>query len=153
MSPGSAAVPSTSTPAPSTPTRPSARPWTSAAARSNRAGSPCGSTLRPPSTTSRPTRAASSRSSGTCAGPPPRPPGPGAGAPAPAPAEAGPPRPHGFRVLLVEDNKDTLRYIAIVLGARGHEVTTAERLSDALQAAAGRDLDLVISDIELPDGT
>jgi DNA-binding response OmpR family regulator len=53
----------------------------------------------------------------------------------------------------VEDNKDTLRHIALVLEARGHAVTTAERLSDALAAAAGRDLDLVISDIELPDGT
>ncbi len=73
--------------------------------------------------------------------------------PAPAPAETGLSRPHGLRVLLVEDNKDTLKYIAIVLEARGHEVTTAERLSDALRAATGRDLDLVISDIELPDGT
>jgi DNA-binding response OmpR family regulator len=53
----------------------------------------------------------------------------------------------------VEDNKDTLEYIAMVLGACGHEVTTAGRLSDALRVAAGRDLDLVISDIELPDGT
>jgi signal transduction histidine kinase/CheY-like chemotaxis protein len=73
--------------------------------------------------------------------------------PAQAPAEAGLPRPQGLRVLLVEDNKDTLRYIAIVLRARGHQVTTAERLSDALQAANDPDLDLVISDIELPDGT
>ncbi len=73
--------------------------------------------------------------------------------PAPTPAEAGLPRLRRLRILLVEDNKDTLKYFAIVLGARGHEVTTAERLSDALRAATGRDLDLVISDIELPDGT
>ena len=73
--------------------------------------------------------------------------------PAPAAAETSLPRPHGLRVLLVEDNQDTLRYIAIVLRARGHQVTTAERMSDALQAATSRDLDLVISDIELPDGT
>jgi CheY-like chemotaxis protein len=73
--------------------------------------------------------------------------------PAPALPETGLTRPNGLRVLLVEDNKDTLKYIAIVLEARGHEVTTAERLSDALQAATGRDLDLVISDIQLPDGT
>src|SRR6185437_10269385 len=53
-------------------------------------------------------------------------PPPAVAGPAPAPAEPEPPRPQGLRVLLVEDNKDTLRYIAIVLGARGHEVTTAE---------------------------
>jgi DNA-binding response OmpR family regulator len=66
---------------------------------------------------------------------------------------AAPPRRDGLRILLVEDNQDTLRYIAVVLRARGHEVTTAGRLSDARRAAEGRDLDLILSDIELPDGT
>jgi PAS domain S-box-containing protein len=69
------------------------------------------------------------------------------------PAEAVPPRRDGLRILLVEDNPDTLRYIGVVLQARGHEVTTAARLSDALREAEGRDLDLILSDIELPDGT
>src|SRR5262249_54195462 len=59
----------------------------------------------------------------------------------------------GLRILLVEDNKDTLKYIAFVLGARGHEVMAAERLSEALRVAGDHPLDLVISDIELPDGT
>jgi len=59
----------------------------------------------------------------------------------------------GLKILLVEDNKDTLKYIALVLGARGHAVTVAERLSEALLAAAGQPLDLLVSDIELPDGT
>ena len=58
-----------------------------------------------------------------------------------------------LRILLVEDNKDTLKYLASVLGARGHVVTVAERLSEALQAASDHPLDLLISDIELPDGT
>jgi PAS domain S-box-containing protein len=63
------------------------------------------------------------------------------------------PRSRGLKVLLVEDNKDTLKYIALVLGARGHEVTVAERLSEALRAAADQPFDLLVSDIELPDGT
>ena len=62
-------------------------------------------------------------------------------------------RSRGLKILLVEDNKDTLKYIALVLGARGHAVTVAERLSEALLAAADQPLDLLISDIELPDGT
>jgi CheY-like chemotaxis protein len=64
-----------------------------------------------------------------------------------------PPRSRGLKILLVEDNKDTLTYLALVLRARGHEVMAAERLSEALLAAAGRPFDLLISDIELPDGT
>ena len=63
------------------------------------------------------------------------------------------PRSSGLKILLVEDNKDTLKYIALALGARGHEVTVAERLSEALHAADHQPLDLLISDIELPDGT
>jgi PAS domain S-box-containing protein len=69
------------------------------------------------------------------------------------PSESRPPRPRGLRILLVEDNKDTLNYIALVLRSRGHQVTTAARLSDALRAAADQELDLLVSDIELPDGT
>jgi CheY-like chemotaxis protein len=64
-----------------------------------------------------------------------------------------PARPRGLKILLVEDNKDTLKYIALVLGARGHAVTVAERLSEAVLAAADQSFDLLISDIELPDGT
>jgi CheY-like chemotaxis protein len=69
------------------------------------------------------------------------------------PATAPPARSKGLKILLVEDNKDTLKYIALVLGARGHVVTVAERLSEAIPAAADPALDLLISDIELPDGT
>jgi len=59
----------------------------------------------------------------------------------------------GLKILVVEDNKDTLKYIAMVLGARGHTVTVAERLSEAFLAADDQPLDLLISDVELPDGT
>ena len=61
-----------------------------------------------------------------------------------------------LRVLLVEDNKDTLRYLAIVLVLQAllHVVT-----ADCVTAALARWLkeaevpfDLLLSDIELPDG-
>jgi PAS domain S-box-containing protein len=65
-----------------------------------------------------------------------------------------PPAPlRGLKILVVEDNKDTLRSIALVLGAWGHSVTVAEGISAALLAAADHSLDLLLSDIELPDGT
>ena len=63
------------------------------------------------------------------------------------------PRSRGLKILVVEDNKDTLHCIATALGARGHAVTVAARLSEALRAAADQPLDLLVSDIELPDGT
>jgi DNA-binding NtrC family response regulator len=58
-----------------------------------------------------------------------------------------------LRILLVEDNKDTLKHFALILGLRGHEVQMAGRLAEALEAATAGVFDLVISDIELPDGT
>jgi CheY-like chemotaxis protein len=81
-----------------------------------------------------------------------------AAAPAPAPgriepaAEGPPPRPAGLRILLVEDHADTLRYLGLILRRRGDEVTAAASLAAARRALAG-DFDLLISDIELPDGS
>ncbi|HEX3451263.1 MAG TPA: response regulator, partial [Isosphaeraceae bacterium] len=85
-----------------------------------------------------------------------------------APVSAKPPRAGGrpsvslartpdrrsLRILLVEDNRDTLRYLATVLRQRGHQVVTADRLSTALTAVkeAETPFDLLLSDIELPDG-
>ena len=57
------------------------------------------------------------------------------------------------RILLVEDNKDTLRYLAWVLSQRGHLVLSAVDLASAREIVASDDFDLVISDIELPDGS
>jgi DNA-binding response OmpR family regulator len=57
--------------------------------------------------------------------------------------------------LLVEDNKDTLRYLATVLRRRGHDVVIADSLAAAraaMEVEAEVPFDLVISDIELPDG-
>jgi PAS domain S-box-containing protein len=59
-----------------------------------------------------------------------------------------------LRILLVEDNKDTLRFLATVLRERGHDVVTADRVATARAAVdeAKVPFDLLLSDIELPDG-
>lgn len=56
------------------------------------------------------------------------------------------------RILLVDDNEDTLRVMARLLRLNGHHVTTAESVAAAL-AAATEPFDLLITDIGLPDGT
>jgi signal transduction histidine kinase/CheY-like chemotaxis protein len=58
-----------------------------------------------------------------------------------------------LRILLVEDNGDTLTYLSGLLSRRGHTVSAASSLSAARQLAAEGDFDLLISDIELADGT
>ena len=75
-------------------------------------------------------------------------------APAPAPRPV-PVRqqPAHLRILLVEDNVDTLRYLDLVLRKQGHHVTAASSLAAAREAMAGGEFELLISDIELPDGT
>jgi CheY-like chemotaxis protein len=62
------------------------------------------------------------------------------------------PRRRSLKILLVEDNRDTLQFLALILGQRGHEVRKATSLAEAREKVAP-DLDLLISDIELPDGT
>ena len=56
-------------------------------------------------------------------------------------------------VLLVEDNRDTLRYLSALLGHRGYRVATASGVVEAEAAASVSPFDLMISDIELPDGS
>jgi PAS domain S-box-containing protein len=68
-----------------------------------------------------------------------------------APREAIPHRP--LSILLVEDNTDTLNYLAKLLTLRGDRVRTAASLDSALRVANEVDFELLISDIELPDGS
>jgi PAS domain S-box-containing protein len=56
-------------------------------------------------------------------------------------------------VLLVEDNRETLRYLTLILQQRNYNVVPVDRVSAALDAAGEARFDLLISDIELPDGT
>jgi CheY-like chemotaxis protein len=61
-----------------------------------------------------------------------------------------------LRILLVEDHDDTARAMADLLELMGHEVTLAGSVTAALAAAEearGRGIDLVVSDLGLPDGS
>ncbi len=71
-----------------------------------------------------------------------------------APADGSGESPRPLRVLLVEDNADTLRYLTLVLRRLGHDVIPAADLATAQSAVTGPEpFDLILSDIELPDGT
>jgi CheY-like chemotaxis protein len=58
-----------------------------------------------------------------------------------------------LKLLIVEDNRDTRQFLALILNRRGHEVRTAASLSEARAELIARDFDLLISDVELPDGS
>jgi PAS domain S-box-containing protein len=76
-------------------------------------------------------------------------------APASEPLEppSAPPGRSGLNVLLVEDNQETLRYLTLILRKRNYNVVPVDRVSAARAAAGQSKFDLLISDIELPDGT
>jgi PAS domain S-box-containing protein len=68
--------------------------------------------------------------------------------------DAAPPSPpeRRLRVLLAEDDEATVETAANVLRGHGHEVRTATSLSRALEAATD-EFDVVVSDIDLGDGS
>jgi PAS domain S-box-containing protein len=66
------------------------------------------------------------------------------------PARAIPERP--LTILLVEDNADTMNSLSRMLTERGHAVHTAASLASALRVASEVAFDVLVSDIELPDG-
>jgi len=55
-------------------------------------------------------------------------------------------------ILLVEDNPQALRALTRLLELQGHRVTGAGGVLAALHAAECATFDLVISDLQLPDG-
>ena len=57
-----------------------------------------------------------------------------------------------LHILLVEDHGDTAEAMAALLEVLGHRVTVAGTVAAALAAAEGNELDLVLSDLGLPDG-
>jgi two-component system response regulator PilR (NtrC family) len=61
------------------------------------------------------------------------------------------PREHGARVLVVDDERSLRELLAIVLRREGHEVMLAENGRMALAALARGGVDLLISDIKMPD--
>ena len=58
-----------------------------------------------------------------------------------------------LKILVVEDHGDTSRLMARLLQGHGHEVRLAEGVTSALAVAEQEPIDLLISDIGLPDGT
>lgn len=56
-------------------------------------------------------------------------------------------------VLLVDDHEDTSRMLALLLERHGYTVFTAGSVRGALDVAADRGFDVLISDIGLPDGS
>jgi len=57
-----------------------------------------------------------------------------------------------MRILIVDDDKDTVNALSKLISLKGHEVTAATTLADARQQCRTGALDLIISDIVLPDG-
>jgi CheY-like chemotaxis protein len=58
-----------------------------------------------------------------------------------------------MRILLVEDHQDTRQVLARLLTHWGFEVTPAENLQGALDRLGTEPIDVILSDIGLPDGT
>ncbi len=58
-----------------------------------------------------------------------------------------------LRILVVDDHAETARLTARLLMRAGHEVASAHSMSEALDVAAERRFDLLVSDIALGDGT
>ncbi len=57
-----------------------------------------------------------------------------------------------LKIFLVENHEDTLTYLSGYLKDCGHDVQTARNVADALQLLAAAEVDVLISDIGLPDG-
>jgi CheY-like chemotaxis protein len=57
-----------------------------------------------------------------------------------------------WRILVVEDHLATRVSLARLLQRRGHDVTCASSVAEALDCASKKSFDLVVSDIGLPDG-
>jgi len=61
--------------------------------------------------------------------------------------------PDALKILLVEDHEDTLRLMARLLRHLGYVVETAPCVNDALASAQKHQFNLLISDLDLPDGS
>jgi CheY-like chemotaxis protein len=57
-----------------------------------------------------------------------------------------------MKLLLVEDHADTLTAYARLLERDGHRVIAAPTCTDALEACRRHDFDLIVCDVQLPDG-
>ena len=70
--------------------------------------------------------------------------------PAPTSQAVGPQR---RTILVVDDHRDTLRSMKLLLTRLGYHVLAAENMTDALRIATEEEFDILLSDIGLPDGS
>ena len=56
-------------------------------------------------------------------------------------------------ILVVDDHRDTLRSMSLLLTRLGYHVLAAENMTDALRIATEEEFDILLSDIGLPDGS
>jgi PAS domain S-box-containing protein len=57
------------------------------------------------------------------------------------------------KLLIVEDHADTARILSRLLTKRGYQVRTAGSVSEAIEALIEQPVELIVSDVGLPDGT
>ncbi len=62
------------------------------------------------------------------------------------------PASHPLRIFLVENHEDTLKYMRMYLELLGHRVEIARDVESAVAQIPQLEIDLLISDIGLPDG-
>ncbi len=60
--------------------------------------------------------------------------------------------PRSLHVLLVDDHTDSAALLCMLLERRGYAVTVAGSVATALAAGAAAPFDVLVCDIELPDG-
>src|SRR5438876_9666008 len=63
------------------------------------------------------------------------------------------PRPKPLRILLVEDHRDTRHTLSRLLTHFGHQVLTADNKQSALELLGAGEIDVLLCDIGLPDGS
>ena len=59
---------------------------------------------------------------------------------------------HPLKIFIVENHEDTLTYLRRYLEQQGHEVLCAKDMRTAIEALKSLSIDVLISDIGLPDG-
>lgn len=59
--------------------------------------------------------------------------------------------PRSPRILVVDDDRETLSYVQDLLDAHGYEVTSASRYREAVDRLQERDFDLLIADLKMPE--
>ncbi|HEX4640528.1 MAG TPA: response regulator [Chthoniobacterales bacterium] len=57
-----------------------------------------------------------------------------------------------MNILIVEDHQDTRRVLSTLLGRADHEVITASGVNEALQLLKSMRVNVLLSDLGLPDG-